>query len=103
MNHTASQSSNSGCVGRDPILPKLFGVATSPRPKCCCQMRLTITRAVSGLLADAIHCASASRRPLGPPGIVFQAVGQLPIARAERGARARRAKRFRPANRRRLP
>ena len=35
-------------------MPKLLGVATKPRPKWCCQIRLTITRAVSGLSALAI-------------------------------------------------
>ena len=41
----ASQSSSSGCVGRSPCVPKSLGVATIPRPKWCCQSRLTITRA----------------------------------------------------------
>ena len=43
-----------------------MGVATNPRPKCCCQIRLTITRAVSGLVGLAIHRASSSR-PLESP------------------------------------
>ena len=63
MNSTESQSSNSGCVGGSPILPKLSSVATMPRPKWWNQIRLTITRAVSGLSGDAIHSASANRRP----------------------------------------
>ena len=62
MNQSASQSSSSGCVGRAPIWPKSLGVATSPSPKWCCQTRLTITRAVSGLSALAIQRASVSRR-----------------------------------------
>ena len=49
MNWMANQSSNSGCVGGSPRVPKLEGVATIPLPKWCCQMRLTITRAVRGL------------------------------------------------------
>src|SRR6476646_7851604 len=63
MNQVASQSISSGCVGRAPILPKLLGVATSPLPKCCCQTRLTITRAVSVFWRLAIQRARASRRP----------------------------------------
>ena len=34
-----------------------------PRPKWYCQMRLTITRAVSGLSGEAIQSASTRRRP----------------------------------------
>jgi len=41
-----------------PIDPKPFGVATIPRPKCQLQTRLTMTRAVSGLLSSAIQFAS---------------------------------------------
>ena len=39
-----------------------------PRPKWPCQMRLTITRAVSGLRGSVSHRASSSR-PLGPAEI----------------------------------
>ena len=53
-----------GMGGRFPMLPKSFGVSTSPRPKCCCQRRLTITRAVSGFQGSVSHFASAVRRPL---------------------------------------
>src|SRR5438093_11147146 len=60
----ASQSSNSGCVGGTPNLPKSFALATMPRPKWCCQIRLTITRAVTGLSFDAIQFARTERRPL---------------------------------------
>ena len=38
--------------------------AASPRPKCCCHSRFTNTRAVSGLLGEAIQFASAVRRPV---------------------------------------
>ena len=74
-NSIASQSSNSGCVGRSPRKPKSLAVATMPLPKWCCQSRLTITRAVSGLSFDAIQFASASRRPvlLGTGSIVASA------------------------------
>ena len=36
-------------VGRRPSVPKLSGVRTMPCPKCQSQIRLAITRAVSGL------------------------------------------------------
>jgi hypothetical protein len=62
VNQCASQSSSSGCVGGSPIRPKSLGVRTRPWPKCCCQTRLTITRAVSGFAGLAIHCASPSLR-----------------------------------------
>src|SRR5262249_48796561 len=62
-NSLASQSSSSGCVGGVPRLPKLLVERTMPRPKWCCQTRLTITRAVSGLSLLAIQFANASRRP----------------------------------------
>ncbi len=63
MNSTASQSSSSGCVGLSPILPKLSSVATMPWPKWWLQMRLTITRAVSGFSGEPSHSASARLRP----------------------------------------
>ncbi len=63
MNLAASQSSSSGCVGFLPVAPKLFGLPAIAWPKCHCQMRLTITRAVSGFSGEAIQSASASRRP----------------------------------------
>ena len=59
----ASQSSNAGCVGLEPIFPKLLAFPAKPRPKWCCQIRFAITRAVSGLRESAIHFASAERRP----------------------------------------
>ena len=58
---TASQSSNSGCVGRTPLAPKLSGVGTIGFPKTWCHTRLTHTRAVSGLRALPIDCANTSR------------------------------------------
>ena len=75
MNSTASQSSSCGCVGGSPILPKLSSVATMPRPKWWCQMRLTITRAVSGFCARA--------EPLGqrPPAARRAAVGGRNLGR----------------------
>src|SRR5436190_1114345 len=63
-NSPASQSSSSGWVGNVPNLPKSLDDATSPRPKWCCQRRLTSTRAVAGLSADAIQLARTVRRPL---------------------------------------
>ena len=50
--------------GRVALLPKLFGERTMPRPKWCCQTRLAITRAVSGLSGEAIQLASTVRRPV---------------------------------------
>ena len=63
-NSVDNQSNKSGWVGLDPVLPKLAGVFTSPVPKWYCQMRLIITRAVSGWLGWVSHLASARRRPL---------------------------------------
>src|SRR5712675_2430131 len=44
----ASQSSNSGWLGRPPMTPKSSVVSTSPAPKSSAHMRLTVTRAVRG-------------------------------------------------------
>ena len=41
MNSTASQSSNSGWVGRAPDSPKSLGEATKPAPKSICHTRFT--------------------------------------------------------------
>src|SRR3978361_866898 len=60
-NRRARWSRSAGWLGRSPILPKLLGVATSPRPKWCSQTRLTITRAVSGLSGLAMARARSSR------------------------------------------
>ena len=57
----ASQSSNSGCVGASPSLPKLSGERTKPSPKWACQTRLTSTLAVSGWFGRVSHSASWSR------------------------------------------
>ena len=43
------------------MTPKLSTLVTSPCPNRCCQMRLTITRGVSGFLALVNHWASSSR------------------------------------------
>ena len=67
-NSVASQSSSSGWRRPSPIVPKSLGVATIPRPKWCCQRRLTITRAVSGLSGRVSQSASAVRRPLDRVG-----------------------------------
>ena len=64
INVAASQSSNSGCVGSLPVPPKLFGLPAIAWPKCHCQTRFTITRAVSGFSLLVIHCANSVRRPL---------------------------------------
>ena len=45
-----------------PITPKSPGVRTSPSPKCCCQTRLTMTRAVSGFASLVSQPARPSRR-----------------------------------------
>ena len=63
MNSTANQSSSLGCVGGMPCEPKSFSVCTMPRPKKCCHMRLTATRARSGLLRSATQRAKSSRFP----------------------------------------
>src|SRR5262245_29740696 len=60
----ASQSSSSGFVGRLPMRPKSLAVATRPSPKWCCQIRLTITRAVNGFCLSVIQRASQRRRPV---------------------------------------
>src|SRR5206468_9223781 len=45
---------------------------------CFCHKRFTITRAVIGFCGDAIHCASASRRPDVWPSGRGISVGGLP-------------------------
>src|SRR5687768_143860 len=49
-----------------------------PRPKWYCQMRLTITRAVSGLSFDAIQSARTVRRPLVLAPVAGVGVTALP-------------------------
>ena len=44
-----------GWLGSAPRVPKSFVVSTSPVPKYCAQMRLTVTRAVSGWSPDTSH------------------------------------------------
>ncbi len=58
----ASRSRSFGCVGDSESMPKLFGVRTRPSPKCHCQTRLTMTRAVSGFAADATQRAARAGR-----------------------------------------
>ena len=53
--------------GGRPPCPKSVVVLTMPRPKWCCQMRLAMTRTVSGWSGLANQRASASRRPLDLP------------------------------------
>src|SRR5215475_9460667 len=60
-NSRASQSSSSECDGFSQRVPKSSGVVTNPTPKYCCQIRLTITRGVSGLFLSTIHRASPNR------------------------------------------
>ena len=50
-------------VDAAPDTPRLSTVATSPVPKWCCQMRLTMTRAKSGFSGDVTQFANAVRRP----------------------------------------
>ena len=57
MNSVASQSSRSGCDGGSPRKPKLSEVVTKPVPKYSCQIRLTVTRAVSGFSGEPIQRA----------------------------------------------
>ena len=44
-------------------MPKFELLRTMPRPKWCCQIRLAITRAGSGLSGETSQRASAVRRP----------------------------------------
>src|SRR5437868_5728791 len=76
-NSTASQSSNSGLVGDEPLRPKSLGVLTRPRPKCDCQTRLAMERHVSGLYLLAIHSARAARR--GPSLSLSLKFGSRPL------------------------
>ena len=63
-NRWARWSSNSGWEGLDPDIPRLSVVETMPVPKCCCQIRLTMTRAKSGFSTEVTHLAKADRRPV---------------------------------------
>ena len=62
-NWLARWSSNSGCDGVSPVVPKLSTDRTSPSSKRCCQTRLTITRDVSGF-AGLVSQVASSNRPL---------------------------------------
>src|SRR5947207_15958619 len=61
INSQASQSSNSGWLGGVPCVPKSFSVSTRPRPKYCCQTRLTATRARSGFSGETSQRARSNR------------------------------------------
>ena len=52
MNCTANQSNSSGWLGSSPCVPKSELVLTKPVPKNCCQIRLTITREVRGVIVS---------------------------------------------------
>ena len=68
MNSVASQSSNSGCEGHSPRVPKSSLVFTRPVPKNCCQNRFTVTRAVSGCVGSTSQRANVSRLVTSPCG-----------------------------------
>ena len=85
----ASQSSSSRWLGSSPIRPKSLDVPTRPRPKCPCQSRLTITRAVIGWSGRVSHSASARRRPLEPAEGAIAGPDD-PQSPARPGTRARR-------------
>src|SRR3989442_3959336 len=72
-----------------PLLPSLSVDGTIPRQTSHVQMRLAITRAVSGLSRATSHSAN-SRRPLSPAGIV----GPEPLERMETTPRATRSPGF---------
>ena len=65
-NSVASQSSNSGCVGKVAWVPQSSSVRTIPWPKNIRQRRLTNTRATSGLFGAAIQRARSSRVARAP-------------------------------------
>ncbi len=69
-----------------PRWPKSLGVATRPLPKWYCQMRLTITRAVSGLSLLAIQLASALRLPVEVASMGGSGIGAA-AQRAEKSGR----------------
>ncbi len=113
MNSTASQSSNWGCVGASPWVPKSSAVATMPRPKYSCQMRLTMTRATVGLFRSTSHWARVRRlsgaslgsgfKMDGTPGVTsgpsFCQSPRLKMcvcARLGAGLQDERGRRFRP-------
>ncbi len=66
-----------GMAGDSPRTPKSLGVATIPRPKWCCQRRLTTTRAVRGLSERVSQRARASASARGGTGGV-RWTGEMP-------------------------
>ena len=62
----ASQSSNSGWVGRSPRTPKSSGVGTSPSPKSCIQMSLAMTRGGRGFSPSTSQRPRSRRSPVVP-------------------------------------
>lgn len=63
---TARWSRSSGWLGTSPCAPKSSAVFTSPTPKNCCQIRFTLTRAVSGLSGWMNHSARSRREAIFP-------------------------------------
>ena len=68
VSSVASQSSNCGCVGGSPMYPKSLGDRLKPCPKCCCHVRLAMTREVKGCWSWVSHFARAQRRRVVSPG-----------------------------------
>src|SRR6186997_2893867 len=56
----ASQSSNSGCDGGSPCIPKSPEVYTMPLPKNSCHIRFTKTLEVNGCFLSNNHFANPS-------------------------------------------
>ena len=52
---TNTYGNTSGWLGGVPRVPKSLAVFTRPAPKCPCQMRLTMTRAVNGFFGSVNH------------------------------------------------
>ena len=85
-----------GMTRPEPRVPKSLGVPTRPRPKWCCQTRLTITRAANGrsapkwpgpfAIAPDPQRAADRRRPKEPP-----AIGRAQRGRACSDCRGRRS------------
>ncbi len=75
MKSTASQSSNSGCDGSEPCVPKSSSLTTRPVPNNWAHTRLTITRAVNGLSRLTSQCAKPSRLRGASAGNGWNAAG----------------------------
>ena len=81
--------------------PKSLGVATMPRPKWCCQSRLTITRAVSGWSGRVSHArqrrpaAGRARRRQRPAAAALAGSMTETKRRRDLGSRARESPRRR--------